>query len=90
MITATSRYASAAIDIVKDSRGQHQSVSVPPRQDQAFTFTFYQVRDGDTVDFLAYRFFGKGTLWWMLADANPEVIDWTKMAVGMILRIPNV
>jgi phage tail protein X len=90
MISATSRYASASVDIVTSDRGKHQSVNVPTPQDRSFAFTFYQVRDGDTVDYLAHFILGDGTLWWMLADANPEILDWSVLPVGTILRIPNV
>ena len=90
MITATSRYANAAVDLVTDDRGTHQSVSIPTPTDKTFSFTYYQVDEGESVDYLAYSFFGDGRLWWVLADANPEILDWSYMPGGLILRVPYV
>ncbi|MEZ0112591.1 nucleoid-associated protein YgaU [Catenulispora sp. EB89] len=33
----------------------------------------YQVKAGDRVDQIAYRYLGDPTQWWQLADANPEL-----------------
>lgn len=90
-VSATSRYASGVITVVDDpQRGQHQAIIPAAPVDRAFAFTFYQWADGDTVDMLGYRFFGTGQLWWMLADANPEILDWHNVPVGTVLRIPYV
>lgn len=90
-VNATSRYAEGTISVVDDpQRGQHQEVVPGPAVDRSFAFTFYQVTDGDTVDMLGYTFFGAGQLWWMLADANPEIIDWNNLPVGAVLRVPYV
>ena len=52
-------------------------------------FTFYIIREGDRADLLAQRFLGKPSLWWILARANPEILDWFDLKVGTIIRIPN-
>lgn len=91
MINATSRYANAVITVVDDpQRGTHQSVNPQALADRTFAFTYYQVDSEDTVDWLAFRFFDDGTLWWILADANPEIIDWQNLVPGTVIRIPNV
>lgn len=90
-VTATSRYASGTITVVEDpQRGQHQAIIPADPVDRSFAFTFYQFTDGDTVDMLGYQFFGAGQLWWMLADLNPEILDWNNVAVGTVLRVPYV
>lgn len=90
-ILPSSRYASSTITVVDDPlRGPHQAVNVAPPVDRSFAFTFYQTEYGDTPDMLGYRFFGRGQLWWLLADANPEIMDWHALPVGTILRIPSV
>lgn len=33
----------------------------------------YQVKTGDRIDVLSYRFLGDPTQWWQLADANPTL-----------------
>lgn len=91
MISATSRYANAVVTVVDDTqRGQHQSINPQGLADRTFNFTFYQVDADDTVDWLSYLFFDDGTLWWLLADANPEILDWQNLVPGTIIRIPNV
>lgn len=90
-ITTGSRYASGTIIVVDDpQRGQHQAVVPEPPTDRSFAFTFYQITDGDTIDMLGHRLFGAGQLWWMLADANPEILDWNAVPPGTVLRVPYV
>jgi hypothetical protein len=38
---------------------------------------------------LAEQFLGKGQYWWMIADCNPEILDWNDLQVGTIIRIPS-
>lgn len=84
-----SRYINDAIDVVTDSRGTHQVVNVPTiPETRAYDFTYYLTDDSDTVDYLAHALLGDGALWWILADVNPEIIDWTNLPAGTILRIP--
>lgn len=89
MITATSRYASSTIDIVTDERGTHQSVNYPAPVTRTVTFTYYRVEAYVSVDDLAFDLYGSGRLWWLIADANPEILDWSRLAPGTVLRIPN-
>jgi len=89
MITATSRYASSTVSIVDDDRGKHQSVNIPAPAEKVVTFTYYQVDGTDSVDMMAYRLYGSGQFWWVLADANPEILDWQTVRPGTIIRIPN-
>jgi len=54
-----------------------------------FDFTYYSLKAGDRLDLLATDLFGDGTLWWKIADANPEILDWTDLKVGTVLRLPG-
>lgn len=58
--------------------------------EQEFFFTFHKVQEGDRIDLLAAKYYGDVTLWWMICDANPELIDWMWLPSGIMLRIPNV
>lgn len=53
------------------------------------TVTDYAWRAGDRVDTIAARTFGDETLWWVLADANPQILDWTGIPAGTVVRIPS-
>jgi phage tail protein X len=44
----------------------------------------------DSIDILAARYYGNESSWWMIAEANPRILDWTSIPVGTIVRIPNV
>lgn len=86
-----SRYASGTLSVVNDPvRGTHQALVLPAPVETVFNFTFYQWAVDDTVDMLAYQFMGKGQYWWMIANANPEIIDWLNVPTGTIVRIPSV
>jgi phage tail protein X len=89
MILPDSRYASGTLSVVDDPvRGSHQALNPAPPTEKIIQFTFYQVAVDDTIDMLAYQFMGKGQYWWMIADANPEILDWNNIPVGTIIRIP--
>lgn len=90
MISATSRYQTATINTVEASDGTRQEMRVPFPRSRVASFTYYAVRAGDRVDTLSHYFLGDASLWWMLADVNPEILDWLDLNVGDVLRIPNV
>lgn len=90
MINTTSRYKNATVTQVEDFRGVHLSVNPAAPVSFAFEFTYYMVEMDDEIDTLADYFLGSGQLWWVLANANPEILDWTNLEVGTIIRIPSV
>lgn len=90
MISSTSRYTKEPVSVVTDERGTHQSINVQTPADTSFSFTSYMVQEGDTIDWLASNELGDGTLWWILSDANPEILDWHHLEPGTVLRIPHV
>jgi nucleoid-associated protein YgaU len=50
----------------------------------------YQVREGDRLDLLAYKFYRNPRKWWLIADANPDCICAEELlAPGRILTIPK-
>ncbi|MFI6512974.1 LysM peptidoglycan-binding domain-containing protein [Streptosporangium sp. NPDC050855] len=61
-----------------------------PNRAWSFRFTEYIVKEGDRVDLIAFRNYGDAGLWYMIADANPEILDWMTVSPGMKLRLPNV
>lgn len=44
---------------------------------------------GDRIDRLAEREYGNPLLWWRIAEANPTVDDWERVAVGTVLSVPR-
>lgn len=90
MIDADSRYSTSSVETVQTATGARQTVITPAPAERVIAYTNYLVRDGDRVDQLAFRFLGLASLWWMLADANPEIQDWFVIPRGTLLRIPRV
>lgn len=90
MITATSRYAASPIALLNSRRGSVVTLVPGVPAPKAFAFTYITVAEGDRLDTLASQAFGDERLWWKIADANPEIIDWTDLQVGTVLRIPSV
>lgn len=90
MISAESRYSVATLTTVQTVKGARQTVVTPDPAERVIAYTNYLVRDGERIDQLAYRFLGVAKLWWMVADANPEIHDWLVLPRGTLLRIPRV
>lgn len=50
----------------------------------------YQVRAGDRLDSLAFKFYHDPRKWWLIADANPDVLALEDLLEpGRLLRIPK-
>jgi len=90
MIDADSRYSQSTIAPVVVGK-QVRFVIVPGEQ-RAYTFNyqFYQVLQGDRIDNLAFKFYGDPLRWWVIADANPQRMDWGSLVPGEIIRVPTV
>ena len=52
------------------------------------SLTTYVLQDGDRLDALAGRFYGDGTLWWVIAAAS-NVGWWLQIPPGTRILIPN-
>jgi hypothetical protein len=87
-IYAGSRYASQTILQVTDAEGDTNATVYGPLPVVTSTFTNYVVQGGDRFDNLAYKFLGDPTLWWQLANENPEVFYPDNLIPGTMIRIP--
>ena len=92
MILQGSRYvANTVVTVAAPATfgGGDISVIVPGAgQPYTFQYTDYQVVAGDRIDNIAYRYFGNATLWWQIANVNPEVLYWDDLMPGTVIRIP--
>jgi hypothetical protein len=90
MILPNSRYANSTVATV-DKDGSDVAVIVPSAQrSYSFGFANHQVRVGERIDSIAYQYFTDATMWWKIADANPEILFWDNLTVGMIIRVPTL
>lgn len=85
-----SRYLRVREYTVLDDRGREVRVKrarLPEPVQPALT---YQVRQGDRPDLLAHRFFRTPRKWWLLCDANPEIMHPDQLLEpGRVIRIPR-
>lgn len=50
----------------------------------------YKIQEGDTLDKIARKFYGAGSKWTLIFEANKDVIKSPeKIWPGMVLKIPN-
>jgi phage tail protein X len=90
VIGQNSRYTTANIVTANGPNGdprQEMRVSFP--RPKLISYTYYRVVSGDRADTIAWDFYGRADLWWVIADANPEIMDWFDLLPGEVLRIPN-
>lgn len=89
MITSKSRYSDSDLELIASGRGTNLTVVPSQQQEWRFNYTYHLVDGSDRLDLLAQQYFGDPTLWWNIADANPEIIDWTVLIPGTTIRIPS-
>lgn len=89
-ILANSRYANSSV-VAVDKDGADVAVIVPsPAVAYSFSYVNHQVADGERPDTLAYQYYTDPTLWWRIAQANPEIMYWDSVPAGTIIRIPQL
>ena len=85
-----SRYLKVKDYTVADRAGRPIKVKrarPTPRLDGSFV---YQVKAGDRLDLLAHRFYRNPRKWWLICDANPELLSPIEgLRPGQLLVIPR-
>lgn len=90
MIFPDSRYSDSNIVILPTASGTEVQVIVPSAQGAyTFSYVYYILTGEDRIDTIAYAFYNDPLQWWRFADANPEIMDWTNLIAGTLIRIPN-
>ena len=51
-------------------------------------YILYTVRQGDTLESLAARYYGNTKRYWEIADLNPQIQFPIDIAMGDVIRIP--
>lgn len=90
MISSNSRYAGNPIEIVTDADGNSRRIIAPVAQQPIRARVVkYRWTQDDRVDSVAADYYQDPTQWWRIAEVNPEILDWTTIAPGTLIRIPN-
>ncbi|MGI0483441.1 LysM peptidoglycan-binding domain-containing protein [Geminocystis sp. CENA526] len=50
----------------------------------------YRIKSGDSLYMLALRFYGDGTAWHLITEANPNITSPQNLEIGQIILIPNL
>jgi nucleoid-associated protein YgaU len=89
-VTPDSRYAKLPLLEVTAPDGSRRNVVGLRLESQTkdVQTSAYRVRSGDTVDFLARKFYGDEHLWWKILDANPAVYP-LDIQAGDVLDLPT-
>jgi phage tail protein X len=91
VIDPDSRYADSSVVSIDNVNGVPVSTIVPDAPAiRTFTYTPYLFTGADRIDNMASRFYGDPTAWWHIADGNPEILDWSNVPLGTIIRIPDL
>lgn len=90
MITADSRYSDSPIVTISTDTGDRMVIVPGDPSSYTFNYVNYIARGLDRIDLIANAFYGDPKIWWKIADANPEILDWTVLEAGTVIRIPNI
>jgi nucleoid-associated protein YgaU len=90
MIASNSRYLNTP-QVTENINGT-DILYLTPASPAAYTFqySFYVVNGSDRIDNIAATFLGDPTQWFLIANANPEIMNWFNLTAGTIIRIPVV
>lgn len=90
MISAESRYSDSTLVTVTSKTGDR--IAIVPGDPSSYTFNYvnYVTKGLDRIDLIANAFYGDPKIWWRIADANPEIMDWSVLPAGKLIRIPNI
>lgn len=89
-IDITSRYQRNETALVPDRNGNLQLAIMHRRPTaQTLRVTDYRWRTDERVDAVASRYYGSESSWWMFAEANPNVLDWTQVQAGQQVLVPR-
>ncbi|WP_369042227.1 hypothetical protein [Streptomyces sp. Midd1] len=89
-IDITSRYQRNEVALVPDRAGRLQLAIMPRRPvAQTLRVTDYRWRTAERVDDVSTRYYGSESSWWMIAEANPSILDWAQVPAGQPILVPR-
>ena len=87
-----SRYEYSTIDFfaVKPNGNENPVVFYSVPTIGTLAYRQYTWVNGDRMDLISYKFYGRADLFWYILDANPNIQDPNDIEPGTVLKIPNV
>lgn len=74
--------------LVKYPEGDSSLERNPYTPSSTTTTKLYTVREGDTIQNIAFRFYGDSGSWYKIADTNNLVQPFTDLVEGLVITIP--
>lgn len=90
-ITSGSRYEDSIVDYFrKEPGGKTYPIVFYSFDDLTdISFFYHTYRREETLHRISQRYLRTPSLWWAIAEYNPEVTDFVHIPDGTLLRIPN-
>lgn len=90
-IYKSSRYASSEIDYLSVvENGDVTPVVTYEFADLGkMSWIDYTWKGGDRLDLVSYQFYRTPHLWYLIAEANPELEDIQNIPAGYVVRVPK-
>lgn len=87
-IASNSRYVDNIVITLDVNNSSRNVIAMSEPAVTTFDYIEHTYSGDETIENLAYLYLGDPRLWWQIADANPEVIDWSSLVPGATLRVP--
>lgn len=87
-----SRYEYSTVDYISvEEEGSENPVVLYKFSDLGLVrYWEHEYVEGERLDQIAFKYYKKPEYWWIIPEFNPELEDFTNIAPGTKLRIPNV
>jgi hypothetical protein len=88
-ISVFSRYASNTVMPIVENGINRPTIIITTPAQRRISYSTYTWRLGDQIEYLSYSAYGDEQAWWLIADANPEILFWDNITPGTTIRVPN-
>jgi hypothetical protein len=91
-VSRTSRYVGLPVYRAADADGQsHATIPLRPSPNGAAPTGRYEhiITAPETLEYLAWRYYGVSEFWWRIADANPRIFP-LDAATGAAVNVPTL
>jgi hypothetical protein len=91
-IYSGSRYEYSLIDFfsVKPNGDENPTVFYSMTDMGVVNYYQHTYNQGERLDLLSYKYYETPSFWWVIAEFNPEILDFTNIPAGTVIRIPRV
>jgi nucleoid-associated protein YgaU len=92
MIFKGSRYQFSTVDFfnTKTTKSEQPVIFYTFSKLGLLSYWEHQYVQGERLDQIASKYYQNPKSWWLIAEYNPQIVNFTTITPGTILRIPNV